>query len=626
MIDRDVSFETETPRVERADVYSYDKFTEGDNPNRAYLARKIHAAAYLGEGFINPNAITETGELVAELDKLRGDGVEYYIGQTKDEVGISTIRKGDAQLWGGFEFLPGYKLCADVISPEAKATLVAAEAEGRPIKEIGAFGHIPEVSSEAGLEILRDVIQEAQGTDEVWFFSMVAPKLKKLQYIFGPLAIRSIGEAITINDERTKGVQLAPAYVDMRTFYDDIYAAIVTEPDARKRERYVRYLRYFTEGYPSEKLSEAVQNLIKEKPSFNFTFLQDKSDEETSNEWSPPQPFDMKNPVDSAYARRLVEDGAKVVDSPWDEGSDKADATEGVWFHYPWNKQLVHFPDEAEYKERIHRRDRGLVTEEEQATLYGKQALYMGLSVGSHVLSHMTRAGVGGSHVLADPDTLSLTNLNRLRAGMAQAGERKVDVFAKQVSEHDPYTELTLLRDGVTEESLAGLSRVPDIIFDAADDFYAKARIRLYAQENKVPLIMPTDVGSKSIIDIERHDLEGTRLFNGRLNQKTIEAMLRDELTPEERMKVMVKLIGLSNASFRLLQSVSDPSLEGIPQLDVTASQGGALATTAARDILLGRDVPSGRHVHDARRSMRLPREMPLRDGLAVVQNFLAKR
>ncbi len=236
----------------------------------------------------------------------------------------------------------------------------------------------------------------------------------------------------------------------------------------------------------------------------------------------------------------------------------------------------------------------------------------------------MVYAGVGGSHALADFDTISISNLNRIRVGMGQVGERKTDAFAKRVSELDPYLQLQLLHDGITKGSLDELTEIPHIVFDEVDDFAAKALLRMYAKEHKLPLIMATDVGYKSIIDIERHDLKETKPFNGRISQETIEAMLAGTVSPKDRMNITTKLIGLSNASFRLLQSVSDSSLEGFPQLDVTASQGGALATIVARDILLGREVPSGRRVHDARSAMKLSGEVPMRDGLKILKQFLA--
>lgn len=627
------SFENLSPQVERGDHYRYVQSTERRDPALALLARRVHASSYLGEGFIHNEAIDSTGEVASDIDKARGDSVEYYVGVSKQNEAVSTLRKVSIEQGLGIESLPGYQLCGDYLSDEGKTALEAVVAQGRPLKEISSFGHVPEESSLAGLELLRHVLQKSYGTDEVWFFTMVTQKYQTLVNIFGPRAVRKIGDEVALDDSRVGDVSLTPALVDTTTFFDDIKEGIVSEPNAQKRQRLLGSLRNFAKGIDTQRFSDEVVLLLDDENDFNFsTYVQTTAVRQQSEAWTQPMQLDMRNRVDALYSKRLVDDGKvrTVVNPAWHEAFDgEADAGEfdetGSWFYYPWRESLVHFPEEAAYRELRHSRDRHLVTSDEQERLYKTSALFAGLSVGSHVLEHMVYAGVGGAHTLADFDTVSISNLNRLRAGMAQVGEPKVDVFAKRVSELDPYMQLKLLREGVSKQSLDTLALEPSVLFDEVDDFAAKALLRMYAKEHHIPLIMATDVGYKSIIDIERHDIEDVEPFNGRLDQATIEAMLDGTLTEKQRMKIMTKLIGLSNASFRLLQSVSDPTLKGLPQLDVTASQGGALATIAARDILLGRDVPSGRRVHDARKAMKLPAEMPLRDGLVILKNFLAK-
>lgn len=632
MTERDSNrFEALLPRTERGDRYRYLASTEQDSPNDALLARQIHAKSYLGEGFILNEAIDEMGQVIPDIDKARGETVEYYLGFSKEAHPVSTLRKVSVEDGYSITSLPGYQLCGELLHSEGKRALQEAELQGRPVKEISSFGHIPEESALAGLELLRHTLQEAHGTDEVWFFTMVTQKYQTLVNIFGPRAVQKIGREVALNDPRIGDVSLTPALVDTTTFFDDIKESIVHEPDARKRQRLLGSLRNFAKGMDKSKFSDEVQLLLNDENNFNFSaYVQNKAVPETPLEWSQPLQLDMNNRVDALYAKRLVDDGRvrSITNPNWHEEFAEAAGefdTEGSWFYYPWHESMVHFPDKQRYRAIRQTRDRHLITADEQAELYEKSTLFAGLSVGSHVLEHMVYAGVGGTHALADYDTVSISNLNRLRAGMAQVGERKTDVFAKQASELDPYLTLTLLHDGITEQSLAELPNVPSIVFDEVDDFAAKALLRMYAKEHKLPLIMATDVGYKSIIDVERHDLKETQLFNGRLNQETIDAMLEGALTHEQRMKVTTKLIGLSNASFRLLQSISDPSLKSFPQLDVTASQGGALATITARDILLGRPVASGRRVHDARRAMKLPGEVPLQEGLVILKKFITK-
>ena len=77
------SFDTLSMRIERGDIHRYVTVTEASNPEDALLARQVHAKSYLGEGFILDDAIDETGQVVPDIDKARGDNVAYYLGFSK---------------------------------------------------------------------------------------------------------------------------------------------------------------------------------------------------------------------------------------------------------------------------------------------------------------------------------------------------------------------------------------------------------------------------------------------------------------------------------------------------------------------------------------------------------------
>ncbi len=624
------------PRMDRGDRYVYQKSTERSNPDVTRTARQIHGRSYIAEGFLRESALDEYGQVAEDIDKARGDAVEYYVGTTPDGEPVSTLRAIKATTAEGFEGLPGYQLCEDVLSDEAREFLQAAQEAGRPIKEISSLGHVPEVRPTAGVELIRHAIHESYETGDIWFCALVTSKYKALVHRLGPRAVRKAGDEVQFNDERiSDGVSLTPTLVDVATFFDDITGSMLEAGTTKRRRELLLSLKSFASGVDPERLSDNVRIAIGEADEFSMVeHAQAKHVRSSLQSWSQPLQLDLSDRFDKLYAKKLIDDGRvrTLLDPAWHDEFPEIGNSEGdgSWFFYPWSESLVHFPDKADYRSMRHIRDRHLVTEEEQARLLGKSSLYAGLSVGSHVLEHMVYAGVTDAHYLADFDTISVSNLNRIHAGMPQVGERKVDAVAKKVSELDPYTKQTLLSAGITFESLDGLEEVPAIIFDEVDDFAAKALLRVYAKEKKVPLIMATDVGYKTIIDIERHDLEATRPFNGRIHQDTLDTMLFDDLTGEEqlkeRRKITTQIVGLSNASFRLLQSLDDPSLRGLPQLEVTASQGGALATIVARDILLGRKVPSGRHVYDARRAMKLPGETSLAEGVKTLRQFLAKR
>lgn len=629
----DVSSEIRAPA--RIDTYIYSKATEEEDPQLAAVARRVHARSYRGEGFIYEDAVDENGEVVGEIDKSRGERVAYYVGRDSEGEPVSTLRTilSNPEK-GGFRALPGYGICKDVINQDGLDFLDQAEAEGRRIVEISSFGHIPEVSARSGIEILRHTYQEAIGSGDVWYFSMVSQKLQTLVALFGPKAIKVVGSPVPLEDDRVGGVTLTPAIVDTTTFYDDIRDEIVSGGNTSRTSRHLTYLKIFTEGVEPDALSPEVRSLLDDRPREALASLAIRVGASAApSEWSTPREFKLSNSIDRAYAERLIKEGVvRNVRGPiLDEdslldGRSAPSDNDGSWFYFPWSASLIHYPEKDVYRSQRQARDLGLVAADEHARLRDQRPLYAGLSVGSHVLEHMVYAGVGDSHVLADFDVISTSNLNRIHAGAPDINEAKVDYFAKRVSELDPYVEQTLLREGITRDSLESLEDKPSIIFDEVDDFSAKVLLRQYAAENKIPLVMNTDVGYRSVVDIERHDLPGSRIFNGRLSQQAIDAMLEGRLTQEERMKITTKLIGLSNASFRLIEAVSDPGIKSFPQLEMTAGLGGILTTAAARDILLGRHVPSGRHTLDIRRSLNLVPETGMVDGVKILAKFLHKK
>lgn len=320
--ERDIrQFESLSPRSDRGDIYYYENSTEKSDPITARLARQTHAAGYLDEGFIYETAIGNDGQITPDIDKARGENVEYYVGFAKGGEPISTLRKISTKEGEGVESLPGYQLCADYLSDEGQLALLEKELEGRPIVEISSFGHVPETTPLAGLELLRNVLQESYGTNEVWFFTMVTEKYKTLVNMFGPRVVRRIGEEVSIVDERVNNIALTPVLFDTTSFFDNIKEGAIDEvANVRKRKRYIGSLRYFARGLSNDSLSEGVLSLLDEAPSFDFsTYIQNKPVQKEHEEWVQPLQLDLHNHVDALYAKRLVDDGKvdTVLDPPW---------------------------------------------------------------------------------------------------------------------------------------------------------------------------------------------------------------------------------------------------------------------------------------------------------------------
>jgi len=372
-------------------------------------------------------------------------------------------------------------------------------------------------------------------------------------------------------------------------------------------------------------------------------------------EWSEPTQFDLTSWADQReVARRFADGRIDVTIDRVDEIADdlfemyhpdgKADTVArrdfiddiksqgpgfGSWFDFSWKRSLVRYPDQQDLQGLQTFRNLPLIPKSGQEELSQKSVGIAGLSVGSHVLEQFVLSGIGGTIATGDADTLSPSNLNRLRATMAQVGMYKLDIAACKVSEADPYVEQVHFRSGITPDSLPRLAELElDILVDAVDNLPAKVMLRRFAKEQGIPLIMATDSGDKSLIDVERYDLGDTELFNSQLSSRDIDQLEAGNLTPAEKMKLTIKLVGLRNITPRLLEASMEigETIGGIPQLGTTATTGGALAAVAGREILLGRKLPSGRYTGSPKQILELQSDTSLSESVAIFRRFIKQR
>jgi hypothetical protein len=273
----------------------------------------------------------------------------------------------------------------------------------------------------------------------------------------------------------------------------------------------------------------------------------------------------------------------------------------GKWFYFPWSNDVVQYADKDIHRQLKSNRNRDLITADEQLLLSNKTLVYAGLSVGSNAIDEASHLTMGGHMILADPDRISVPNTNRIHVGMPQVGMRKTDAAGIKLSELDPYVRQTHFPDGVTHANAGKiLALQPDIIFEHADHMPSKLLLRQMAKYGRAALIMATDVGDRSLIDVERYDnaQDSTRPFLGRLDDEQLKKLDAGTMSAQEQKALVVQIVGMSAVSRRLMGSLPNigRTLGGLPQLGTTASSGAAAATVAAREIILGRGPSTGRY------------------------------
>lgn len=135
------------------------------------------------------------------------------------------------------------------------------------------------------------------------------------------------------------------------------------------------------------------------------------------------------------------------------------------------------------------------------ARLMSSTVMVLGVGgVGSYAAEGLARAGVGRI-ILVDPETISLSNVNRqIHSLRSTVGAYKVDAMKARIADISPLAEVAAVRafySPETVDELMAWARQSDYIIDAIDTVSAKIDLAVRAQEMGVPLISAMGAGNK---------------------------------------------------------------------------------------------------------------------------------
>ncbi len=273
----------------------------------------------------------------------------------------------------------------------------------------------------------------------------------------------------------------------------------------------------------------------------------------------------------------------------------------GVWAYFPWRQVVVHLPEAADYLKLRTARNKFLITAEEQSAFYQARIGIGGLSVGLSALNALVLSGGAGKLRLADFDTLAITNLNRLPSSVTDLGRKKAISAARKTMEINPFQEIDLFLDGLNADNMNDFFSKDgenlDLYIEAMDDIKLKIDSRFQARQLRIPVLMVTDNGDNTIIDIERFDLEADRpLFHGTIDEQILRSV-PEKPSQAQKVKLASKIVG-SDITPRTQYSLTQvgTKLPSWPQLGNAALLSGVAASYVARRILTGQNMPSGRY------------------------------
>ncbi|HVW82510.1 MAG TPA: ThiF family adenylyltransferase [Candidatus Paceibacterota bacterium] len=270
---------------------------------------------------------------------------------------------------------------------------------------------------------------------------------------------------------------------------------------------------------------------------------------------------------------------------------------------YDWRKALVRIVGPEAYRELRTNRNRDLLTSEEQERFGAARIGFAGLNVGNPGAVAIALEGGASSMKLADFDPLSLTNLNRFRAGLPDLGVNKATLTARQILEVDPYYELELYEKGLAPDTVEPFLTAPklDLLVEEMDALPLKLSVREVAKKAGIPVIMVTGNSEGVLLDVERYDTEpDLPLLNGLMEERVLSAIREPKglMIPAEKVALARDFMGIKYLDSRLVDSFAKfgTELVGIPQLAESSFMRGAALCFAAKAIILGRPLPSGRY------------------------------
>ncbi|KAG2392749.1 hypothetical protein C9374_011474 [Naegleria lovaniensis] len=275
----------------------------------------------------------------------------------------------------------------------------------------------------------------------------------------------------------------------------------------------------------------------------------------------------------------------------------------GVWVYYPWKKTLCHILDSEEFFQVRTIRNAFKISPQEQLTLREKKIGVVGLSVGNAVATTLAMERVCGEVRLADFDRLELTNMNRVRSSLTEIGVPKVIIAKRAIVEMDPFMKVVIYPEGITMENIhefigSGHDQL-NLVVDECDSFDIKLLLRKECKKLKIPIVM--ECSDRGCLDVERYDTDPNYpILHGKISQELLSALSND-LTPEQKVKLMAQFLEPSKASDKALESYLEigKSITSWPQLASEVTLGGAVVTSAARMIFLNQGIRSQRKYVD---------------------------
>jgi molybdopterin/thiamine biosynthesis adenylyltransferase len=264
------------------------------------------------------------------------------------------------------------------------------------------------------------------------------------------------------------------------------------------------------------------------------------------------------------------------------------------WVYYSWRRTVVSVSGPRAFRLLRLDRNRNLITAAELDRLGRLRVGVVGLSSGHSIAYTLAAQGLCGELRLADFDDLELSNLNRVPATVFDLGLNKAVVCARRIAELDPYLPVTVLRTGITTQTVGDFLDGLDIVIEQCDSLDAKVLIREVARTRRLPVLMATS--DRGLLDVERFDIEPSRpIMHGLIGD--VDTARLANLSNKEKLPYALRMTDATQVSARMAASLIEvgKTLSTWPQLASDVAVNASAVAEAVRRIGLREHLASGR-------------------------------
>jgi phenylacetate-CoA ligase len=284
-------------------------------------------------------------------------------------------------------------------------------------------------------------------------------------------------------------------------------------------------------------------------------------------------------------------------------------AQDSVWVFYPWTNTAVRLlPPDAFFRVRT-ARNRNIISEEAQHQFAGMVVGIAGLSIGHTIAATLAQQGGAMNIVLADNDTLALSNTNRVHLPVTALGQNKAVLAARTILETNPYATVTLFSEGLNEENLERFlcgTTTLDAVVEVVDSFAVKVALREAARRLRIPVLMPTCMGERVLLDVERYDVDPARKVFVRTLSPDFFVRIQKPLSRQEWIQCATEIVGEEEtvAEVAATNAAVGKTVTTRPLLGGTVDAAAALTVAALRKIATNTPLLDGRHRMDLTKTM----------------------